>query len=337
MAKEEMKTLTFLVPCFNVADCIRRCVDSMLYSSVLDDVEILLVNDGSTDSTLHILHDYEERYPDTVRVIDKANGGWGTAINLGIREAQGKYIKEVDADDWITSENLKEYIAFLKNNDIDYIATDYTEYFKAEDKYTRHSYHKEIYNKVMSLNDFWEHHPTAWDFPIHAITYRTRLLQDCGLTVGDRYYGDIEYNLYPLPHVQSICVLPLNVTVYLRGSDGQSTSTSGYAKHYKDYVAMSQRITKFFLNAPDTLHPNIHKFIQETVQGTLVRAYHIMMSPVYAGKAPGIGQELRQYDRWLKATDRNLYRHCAYQRKHGVAYIRIWRMTGINIMNFRSI
>lgn len=330
-----MKTLTILVPCYNVAHCVRRCIDSMLAESMMDDIEILLVNDGSKDNTLEVLREYEERYPEVVRVIDKENGGWGTAINLGVREAKGKYLKEVDADDWVSTENLPAYIAFLKEHDIDYIATDYTEFFKVDDHYEHHGYKQDIYNKPMLLNDFWEKHPTAWDFPIHAITYRTQMLQECGLKVGDRYYGDIEYNLYPLPYVQTICVLPLNVTIYFRGSDEQSTSTAGYTKHYRDYAAMSQRITCFYLSAPATLHPNLRKFIEETVRGTLVRTYHLMMSPLYAGKTEGVKASLKSYDHWLKETDKELYAYCGRQRKHGVAFIRIWRITGINLMNLR--
>lgn len=330
-----MKTLTFLVPCYNVENCVGKCIESMLMDDILDDIEILLVNDGSKDNTLNLLQEYENKYRNTIRVIDKPNGGWGTAINLGIREAQGKYIKEVDADDWVSNENLPAYIAFLKEHDIDYIATDYTEYFKAEDKYIRHSYHKEIYDNPMSLNEFWEKHPSAWDFPIHAITYRTQMLKEFGLKVGDRYYGDIEYNLYPLPHVKTICVLPLNVTVYFRGSDEQSTSTAGYAKHYKDYAAMSQRITKFFLNTQTTLNHNLYRFIDETVRGTIVRTYHLMMSPIYAGKVDGVKEELLKYDKWLKATDIDLYKYCGKQKKHGVPLVRIWRLTGINLMKLR--
>lgn len=330
-----MKTLTFLIPCYNVSSCVSHCIDSMLVDDILDDIEIILINDGSKDNTLDILHQYEAQYPSIIRVINKGNGGWGTAINLGIREAKGKYLKEVDADDWVSSDNFKEYITFLKANEIDYIATDYTEYFKAEDKYTRHSYHKEIYNNPMSLNDFWENHSNAWDFPIHAITYRTQVLRDNDIKVGDRYYGDIEYNLYPLPHVQTICALPINVTVYFRGSDEQSTSTAGYAKHYKDYAAMSQRITKFFQNTQTTLNHNLYRFIDETIRGTIVRTYHLMMSPIYAGKVEGVKEELLKYDKWLKATDIDLYKYCGKQKRHGVPLVRIWRLTGINLMKLR--
>lgn len=331
-----MKTLTFLVPCYNVESCISRCIDSMLVEDILDDIEILAINDGSKDNTLEILRKYETKYPDTVRVIDKENGGWGTAINLGIQEAQGKYLKEVDADDWVETAKLTEYIERLKALDCDYIATEYSEYLKATDKYEHHSYQKEIYNKQMLLSVFWENHPTAWDFPIHAITYRTQMLRNNNISVGERYYGDIEYNLYPLPYVQTICVLPINVTIYFRGSDEQSTSTKGYAKHYKDYAAMSQRLTRFYLGLPTTMQHNLFIFIEGTVQGTVLKAYNLMMSPVYAGKNNGVEEELQQYDKWLKDTDKALYKYCGRQRKHGVAFIRIWRWTGINLMKHRT-
>lgn len=306
----------------------------MLVEEIVDDIEVLLINDGSTDNTSSVLQDYEQRFPNVVRVIEKQNGGWGTAINLGIREAKGKYIKEVDADDWVSSESLVDYIGFLKNNEFDYVATEYSEYQKANDKYEHHGYMEEIYNKPMSLNEFWEKYNFAWAFPIHAITYRTQLLKDINLTVGERYYGDIEYNLYPLPHIKTICVIPINVTIYFRGSDEQSTSTKGYAKHYVDYVKMSHRITQFFLNHPEVPH-NLYCFVEDTVRGTLTKAYYLMMSPVYAGNVENVKKSIRDHDKWLKTTNKKLYRHCGRQRKHGIAYIRLWRLTGVNILKFK--
>ena len=313
-----------------------RCIDSMLDHAVVDDIEILLVNDGSTDSTSALLHSYADRYPGTVRVVDKANGGWGTAINMGISLARGKYLKEVDADDWVTTGNLPEYVAFLKGHDIDYIATEYTEYLKADNRYERHTYQKQVCGRPMRLDYFWRDYPSAWDFPIHAITYRTGMLRQSGIKVGDRYYGDIEYNLYPLLHVRNICVLPLNVTVYFRGSDTQSTSTKGYAKHYKDFVAMSQRLTLFHQSLPTTMQPNLLRFIESTVQGAVTTSYHLMMSPLYAGKTEGMEHELKLYDNWLKLTSPALYRHTGRQRRRGIAYIRLWRLFKINLLNLRK-
>ena len=95
---------------------------------------------------------------------------------------------------------------------------------------------------------------------------------------------------------------------------------------------MSQRITDFVLKLPNSLSPNLYRFIKGTVHGTILKAYHLMMSPIYAGKTEGVSRELKQYDDWLKDTDRTLYKYCARQRKRGIAYIRLWRWFGINLL-----
>ena len=99
------KILSITIPSYNVEKYIDKCVQSMLVDSILDDIEILIVNDGSKDSTPEIAKGYVEKYPQTVRLIDKENGGHGSTINAGIREATGKYFKVVDGDDWLNTEN----------------------------------------------------------------------------------------------------------------------------------------------------------------------------------------------------------------------------------------
>lgn len=327
--------VTFLIPCYNVSHCVEHCLQTILDSAVIDNIEVLAINDGSKDNTSEVLHSYERKYPGIVRVIDKPNGGWGTAINLGITEANGKYLKEVDADDWVETEQLSEYTKALESMDVDYVATDYKEFWAKENKYILHSFHKNIYNKIQSSYDFWDNYPTAWDFPIHAITYRTQFLKDIRLTVGDRYYGDIEYNLYPASQMKNITVLPCCITVYFRGSDEQSTSTTGYAKHYKDYVSLAKRLVAFRNKIP-SLHPSFIQFVDNTIMGTASRAYYLMMSPIYAGKAPDAKKELKSYNQWLKETDKLVYKYCGDTKRQGIKYIRLWRMTGINLLNFKS-
>ena len=141
--------VTFAVPCYNVEHCIEHCLTSILHPDVLDRIEILCINDGSTDNTSSLLHQYGNRYPDVVRVIDKENGGWGTAINLAIREARGRYFKEIDADDWVENSNLPEFIRLLEKLECDYVATDYAEYWEKEDALHLHTYKKQIYNQTL--------------------------------------------------------------------------------------------------------------------------------------------------------------------------------------------
>ena len=107
-----MKYISFAIPCYNSAAYMDRAVESILKGG--EDVEIIIVNDGSKDDTSKIAHEYEEKYPTIVRAVDKENGGHGDAVNAGLDHAEGKYFKVVDSDDWVDEEAYKQILKKLK-------------------------------------------------------------------------------------------------------------------------------------------------------------------------------------------------------------------------------
>ena len=107
-----MKLLTFTIPCYNSQDYMRHCIESILPGG--EDVEILIVDDGSKDDTAAIADEYAEKYPTIVKAIHQENGGHGEAVNAGIRNATGLYFKVVDSDDWVDAEALRKILEFLK-------------------------------------------------------------------------------------------------------------------------------------------------------------------------------------------------------------------------------
>lgn len=328
-----MKIVSFIIPCYNVEHCVEHCIQTILQPTILDNIEILAVNDGSKDNTLKVLRKYESQYPEVVRVLDKPNGGWGTVINLAVKEAKGKYVKEVDADDWIESKNLTAYITKLKTLDCDYIATEYKDYYRTNDSYTPHTYQPQCYNHLCTMEQFWKQYPDAWCFPIHAVTYRTELLRRIDLTIGDRYYTDIEYILYPLPHVQHLCVLPINLSVYYHGSDEQSTGPAGYRKHYQNYIDLAKKLVNFENQLSTHTLPAVKACISQNVQGVINFSYQLLLSPLYVGKQPGIQQERKVYDRWLKANASSHHKTAGRLKKRGLPYVAFWRTTGINLLS----
>lgn len=115
------KILTVVVPTYNAEKYLRDNLESFEIPELMQDIEILIVNDGSTDHSLEIAREYAERYPDTYRVITKENGGHGSGINCGIEYALGSYFKVVDADDWVGKEAFVSLVRTLKTSDADVV------------------------------------------------------------------------------------------------------------------------------------------------------------------------------------------------------------------------
>ena len=107
-----MKYITFAVPCYNSESYMRRCIDSLLIGG--RDVEIILINDGSTDGTARIADEYQLAHPDIVRAVHKANGGHGSGVNKGLELARGIYYKVVDSDDCLDPDAYKKLLARVK-------------------------------------------------------------------------------------------------------------------------------------------------------------------------------------------------------------------------------
>ena len=122
------KLLTVAIPSYNVEKYLEQTLSSFLIDPQwLKKTEILIVNDGSSDRTEEIGRKYEQKYPDTFRVISKKNGGHGSTINRGIREAQGNYFKVVDGDDWVNTSDFVELVRGLKSCTAEYVVTNYYE------------------------------------------------------------------------------------------------------------------------------------------------------------------------------------------------------------------
>ena len=107
-----MKYITFAVPCYNSESYMDRCVETLLTGG--NRVEIVLVDDGSSDRTAEIADRYHEKYPDIIKVVHQPNSGHGEGVNQGLRNATGKYFKVVDSDDWLDTRALRRLLDYLE-------------------------------------------------------------------------------------------------------------------------------------------------------------------------------------------------------------------------------
>ena len=223
-----MKYISFAIPCFNSQNYMSRAIDSLLTGK--DEVEILIVNDGSRDQTSEIAHEYMENYPDIVRVIDKENGGHGDAVNAGLGAAQGKYFKVVDSDDWVDEEALKRILTLIRNleedgEQIDMLVSNFVyEKTGASHKKCVHYRNALPQDEIFRWDDIG-HFRLDQYILMHSVIFRTRLLKECGLHLPEHtFYVDNIFVFEPLPFVKNMYYLDVNFYRYYIGREGQSVN-----------------------------------------------------------------------------------------------------------------
>ena len=197
-----MKLLTIAIPCYNSSAYMRKCIDSLLPGG--DDVEIIIVNDGSSDNTADIAEEYRERFPSIVKVVNKENGGHGSAVNVGIENASGLYFKVVDSDDWVSFSAYTEILKLLNNlvqggQFIDMLISNFV-YEKEGEKRKKviHYHHALPEERVFTWKDV-RHFRVGQYILMHSVIYRTNLLRECGLQLPEHtFYVDNIFVFQPL-------------------------------------------------------------------------------------------------------------------------------------------
>lgn len=223
-----MKYISFAVPCYNSAKYMGHAIESILKGG--KDVEIIIVNDGSKDDTLKIAKEYESRHPGIIRVVDKENGGHGDAVNTGLKYATGLYFKVVDSDDWVDAEALAAVLRVIKRMhgdgvDIDMLISNYV-YEKVGVQHKKIVHYRNVLpeNEIIGWKDMGRFHVGQYIL-MHSVIYRTELLKLCQLELPKHtFYVDNIYVYYPLPHVNTIYYLDVNLYRYFIGRDDQSVN-----------------------------------------------------------------------------------------------------------------
>ena len=127
------KNLTISIAAYNVEKYLEKALKSLIIDDI-DKLEVLIVNDGSSDNTKKIAEEYCLKYPKTFKLIDKKNGGYGSTINAGIKAATGKYFKQLDGDDWYDTKNLNKLINDIDKINSDIIYTPFVTYYEENKK-----------------------------------------------------------------------------------------------------------------------------------------------------------------------------------------------------------
>ncbi|MGN0291490.1 MAG: glycosyltransferase family 2 protein [Lachnospiraceae bacterium] len=246
-----MKLLTVAIPCYNSQDYMEKCIDSLLPGG--EDVEIIIVDDGSKDMTPEIADAYAKKYPNIVRAIHQENGGHGEAVNTGIRNAQGIFFKVVDSDDWVNESAYHKLLSTLRclvgeGKQLDMMISNFV-YEKEGAK------HKKVmkYTSALPKDQMFtwkdvKHFHKGQYILMHSVIYRTQLLRDCGLELPKHtFYVDNLFVYVPLPYVKNMYYLDVDFYRYYIGREDQSVNESVMIKRIDQQI----RVNKIMINAYD--------------------------------------------------------------------------------------
>ena len=243
------KIITIAVPTYNMEEYLERCLESLLIEdySLLMNIEVLVINDGSKDCSLKIAHTYETRFPEVFRVIDKANGNWGSCINRAAKEAQGDYFLILDADDWLNTRELENFIKELKTKkEVDmYVYNCLLHNGKRKEPMFLT---KMEVGKSYRISDI----KAVWDcsFFIHCIALKTDIIRKIHLTEGISYC-DVEISIYMFEYVKSFIIYDRLLYDYVVGRPGQSIEFESYIRNLSAIVKIYRRyvIKKYYIGS----------------------------------------------------------------------------------------
>lgn len=238
------KILTVAIPSYNVEKFLRTTLDSFVCdAATMEKVEIIVVDDGSKDSTAAIGQEYAQKYPETFRVISKENGGHGSAVNCGIENAAGKYYKIVDGDDWVNTADFVKLVEKLESCEAEYVFTNYYEYYDDIHRQKPVDYPQFKDGADYTFKDF----DSQFHIRMHSLVIRTDILKNNHIRLGEKcFYVDVEYITFPVPYVNRITFFDLHVYVYRLNLSTQSVSVQGYQKHIEDHTRVVFRLADFY-------------------------------------------------------------------------------------------
>lgn len=252
-----MKRLSIIIPTYNMESLLPRCLESLVTAKYAETLDVLVVNDGSKDNSSYIAHQYEDKFPNLIKVIDKPNGNYGSTINAGLSEAKGKYVKVLDSDDWFDTEALDKLLEQLQNIASDVAVTHFTQIGpnKANEvvRYNTMGYEPYTYGKVYDLDDVLADGYIRF-FLMHSLTYRTDLLKEIEYKQTEGVsYTDTEWATIPIFHAKTICFFDLNVYQYNLDREGQTMDPNVLLKSIPQMEKVNDRLIQYYIANKDKL------------------------------------------------------------------------------------
>lgn len=295
-----------------------RCLSSLIIRDIalMDSYEVLVINDGSKDRSSEIAHDFQRKYPGTFRVIDKENGNYGSCVNRGLKEALGKYIKVLDADDLFDTASFERVVRKLSTVDVDMILTNYR--IIDEDCHITDSKAYSLpYNELLSAKDLKNVGP---HMAMHSVIYKTNNLRKIGYKQTEGIsYTDQEWIFEPMTTVCCLCYIDEYLYLYLVGREGQTMEIKSLANNMHHNLVVLRRDAEV-LNSVD-IRSDIYPYLWGRITTFALSVYNTYL---YNTKQMDM-QKIIEFDQDLKSLSPKLYEHTNLFKAGKLPFVRLWR------------
>lgn len=315
------KILTISVAAYNVEDCLAYCLDSFVQSNVFNDLEIIIVDDGSKDSTADIARQYAYKYPESIKLIVKENGGHGSTINTSIKNASGKYFKVVDADDWVEKNGIEKLVKYLKNSEVDLVINPYyiVDANNRNKKEIAIPFQKE--KVFIGKENIFEEYCESIELAMHAMTIKTGVMKKVGPIIDEKcFYVDTEYTIFPIKYIDTVICFDYSIYDYLLGTVTQSMNIKNMQKRRDQHLHVTKRLVNYYNNQNSMISDEKRKIIKRRISSVIIMQYviYLSMKPIEGRN------EIMEFDEWLKNKSEELYKYSlelGEMRKYG--YMRL--------------
>ena len=330
-----MKYITFTIPSYNSQEYMRHVIDNLV--AVGDDIEVIIVNDGSKDDTGKIADEYEKKYPTIVKAIQKENGGHGSGVMAGLHNASGLFYKVVDSDDWVETSDVITMIDLIKkhlseNVDIDLYITNYVYEHAADNSQFSMNYRKYLpIDTVFSWNDI-KRIGLETVFLMHSLMYRTEKLRESGMNLPNHtFYVDDIYAYVPLPFMKNLYYHDLDFYHYFIGRADQSINYDTMCKRYEQQMRVFKIM--FESNSLSTLKTYPKHLYQYMWQFLMIIGAVTFMTIVGTKEDKDIRKKVfKDFQVELKGIDKKLFNKLRYRSLLIIAFL----VPGYNLKSFAS-
>lgn len=314
------KILSVIVPSYNMEPFLEKGLQSLIIGKGLPAIEIIVVNDGSTDRTLSIAMDFREKYPDNVTVIDKKNGNYGSCVNAGLAVAVGKYVRILDADDYVDTEAFEALVDCLENTDADVIVCDYRKIYsgRKQEDFT-FSFPAQ---RTVKIEDIYSEKSFS-TILLPALTYRLSILKKMNYRQTEGIsYTDTEWCYSPMTQMSTLYYFNKPVYMYVMGREGQTMDPAIFRSRIPQLLHCMYSLMSSLDNL--VLSPWANRFAVEQLVKHCIGIYRFFLI-----EHPEMSrQPLREFDSALKLKKNDVYEICGnaeYRKKIPYRFIEEWR------------